>query len=102
MPRAFTRILFEDELLLCGHPSSLANVTAVVKGQVMLMSDSAAEKLRRKSTRFRARDDDKKKNATPPEETTIVQSINAFEDEGYDPMEGFSHRRKANAVGPAP
>ncbi|KAL1530861.1 hypothetical protein AB1Y20_001755 [Prymnesium parvum] len=37
VPRAFTKVLYDDELMLCGRPSSLADVTAIKKGRVTLL-----------------------------------------------------------------
>lgn len=38
VPRAFTKLLLEDELMLCGRPISLGDVTAIKKGRVALLT----------------------------------------------------------------
>lgn len=67
VPRAFTKVMVEDQLLLCGSPSSLADVTAIQKGLVLLVP--------------RARGNTARRREALVEETTVILEVSPFADD---------------------
>ena len=77
VPRAFTRLQFEDELVLCGRSASLGDVTAIKKGRVALILTQTQHGLgsRKMSSSNRLW------GGMPAGETTVVYTVSPFEDE---------------------
>ena len=48
VPTPFTKVQYEDQLTLCGTPSSIAKVTAIVKGRIKMVNVGGKERRMRR------------------------------------------------------
>jgi len=91
VPRAYTKVQYDDELMLCGHPSSLSDVTAIKKGRIVLLQGRSARgrvglpggpsgrvDLSGKTRLFNVNG--------AVDETTVLFQVSAFEDEANAEM----------------
>lgn len=77
-PRPFTTLRYGDELTLVGKPASLAQVTAIKKGRVVLVLDGGTSSFKRASIRAADLRHLSRSSYKFPDQTSVVREVGSF------------------------